>query len=108
MVCRPFWNMRRPGGGGAGPLSPGGRRASAVASSRPAIAPSSLENGRWNTTPGGWTVIDVTAGRVLRGRYATVTDVTRADAAPGVDVSTAFHCRNLAAGLLIGSPSLLL
>src|SRR5262245_20415582 len=49
--------------------------------------------------------MDDTVGRLLRGRYATVTDVSRA---PGVDaarVKTAFHCRKRAVGLLIASPS---
>ena len=30
IVCSPFWNMRRVGAGGVGPLSPGGRRALAI------------------------------------------------------------------------------
>src|SRR6188474_1426792 len=101
--------MRRPGAGVGGPASPGGRRASAVTSSRPAIAPSSDAKGRWNTTPGGGMVTDVTSGRLLRGRYATVTDVSDAAvvaAAPAGCVITAFHCTNRAVGLLMGSPSL--
>jgi hypothetical protein len=61
------------------------------------MAPSSLENGRANTTPGGWTVSDDTTGRELRGRYATVTDVICEAAA--LLPSTAFHCTKRAAGL---------
>ena len=56
-------------------LAPDGRRAcccglrpSDVFSSKPAISSSPVENGRWNTVPGGCTVMLVTSGRRLRGR----------------------------------------
>jgi len=62
-------------------------------SSKPAISISPVENGRWNTVPGGCTVIPVTSGRRLRGKYAAVTDVRMGPAAPVALLSVAFHCR---------------
>ncbi len=53
--------------------------------------------------PGGWTVMDETSGRRLRGRYAVVTEVSTGPCAPVV-VNTARHCRYRAFGLEMGSP----
>src|SRR6186997_224784 len=49
-------------------------------------------------------VIDVTCGRMLRGRYADDRDVSTG-AEVAVPVSTAFHCRYRALGLVICEPS---
>ena len=78
-------------------------RPSGLLSSNPAISISPVENGRWNTVPGGWTVIVDTTGRRLRGRYAVVTEVRTGPCAPVVE-NTARHCRYRAFGLAIGSP----
>src|SRR5919106_2100028 len=47
--------------------------------------------------------MDVTRGRVLRGRYAAVTDVS-IGACSRAAVRTARHCRYRARGLTIGLP----
>jgi len=72
--------------------------------SNPATSGSPVGYGRWNTTPGGCTVIDSIDGRELRGRYAAVTEVSTGEASL-LPVSTAFHCRYRPFGLAIGSPS---
>src|SRR4051812_49049375 len=97
--------MRRLGGGGTTSLPPGGRRASAVASSGPAVAEASFTNGRWKTTPGGWAGIELMTGRLLRGRYASVTAVSCGAGPVAAVVNTARHCMNRAAGLVTISPS---
>src|SRR5215468_3836602 len=74
-VCRLFWNMRRPRAG-VDRLETElldeddvGGRPSEVPVSKPATSGSPVGYGRWNTTPGGCTVIDSMLGRELRGRY---------------------------------------
>src|SRR3954469_4632761 len=104
MVCRPFWYVRRPSAGavGAPVLTPDAcdawlLRRSFSGPSNPASSASPLENGFWNTTPGGCTVIEEISGRRLRCRYATVTDVTTGDV-EALPESSVFHCMYRAFG----------
>src|ERR1041384_3971762 len=82
----------------------GATRRSGVSPSNPAISGSPVGKGRWKTVPGGLMVIEVTSGRMFRGRYAAVTDVS-SGASPLLPVSTARHCRYRARGLVMGLPS---
>src|SRR5205085_10062386 len=99
-VCSPFWYTLRPSAGAAvavddddPPLDCEGLRPSEVLSSNPAISSSPVEKGRWNTVPGGCTVMLETTGRRLRGRYAAVTEVRIGPVEPVTALSTARHCR---------------
>src|SRR5687767_1185337 len=102
--------MRRPSEGVGGAGAPGvalvwfGERPSEVLSSKPAISASPVEKGRWKTAPDGCTVIAVTSGRRLRGRYAAVTEVSTGPW-PLSLVSVARHWRYRALGLPIDRKS---